>query len=287
MEGLNGNGLNEPGTGMPLPGLFLEEDQTIKLVATDMDGTLLDDPRIVPQDFVEWVERHPELCIVIASGRQYYNMHKLFGGLEDRLVFIAENGGIIFEHGDAVYVDEMTKEDVMECLRRLGNQDRQAVILCGAKSAYMRHHSQEAERNAKMYYENLTFVDDLAACIQKDQIVKIAVFYEGHNAEENYGRLSGWNERLQASLSGECWIDLANRTANKGTALSMIQQKYQISEKESMAFGDYLNDVGLLQRCEMSFAMENAHPDLKKIAKYTAPSNRDGGVQKVLCAAFP
>lgn len=53
-----------------------------------------------------------------------------------------------------------------------------------------------------------------------------------------------------------------------------------------MAFGDYLNDCGLLERCEWSFAMENAHPDLKKIAKYIAPSNQNGGVQKVLQDMF-
>lgn len=287
MERLHWNRLHEPGTDMPLPGLFLEKEQTIRLIATDMDGTLLDDPQVVPQDFMDWVAQHPELCIVIASGRQYYNMRKLFGKMENNLVFIAENGGIVFEHGKVVYVDEMRKEDVMDCLCRLGNQEEQAVILCGAKSAYMQHHSQETERNAKNYYENLTFVDDLTSCVRQDQIVKIAVFYEAHNAEENYAHLSGWNQRLQASLSGESWIDLANVTANKGNALEMLQDNYQISREESMAFGDYLNDIGLLQRCEMSFAMENAHPDLKKIAKYIAPSNREGGVQKVLRAVLP
>lgn len=287
MEHLNFDKFYEPGTETPLPGLFLEKSQTIRLVATDMDGTLLDDPRVVPQEFMDWVALHPQLCIVIASGRQYYNMRKMFGKMEDSLVFIAENGGIVFEHGNVIYINEMKKEDVLDCLYRLGNQDKQAVILCGAKSAYMQHHSQETERNAKNYYENLTFVDALPDCIQQDRIVKIAVYYEGHNAEENYARWSSWNTRLQASLSGESWIDLANVTANKGNALAMLQKKYQISRGESMAFGDYLNDVGLLQCCEMSFAMENAHPDLKKIAKYIAPSNREGGVQKVLRMVFP
>lgn len=264
----------------------MEVCMCIKLVATDMDGTLLDDPRVVPQDFVEWVGRHPELHVVIASGRQYYNMQKLLAEIEDQLIFIAENGGIAFENGKAVHVDEMAGQDVAECIRRFQNQEKQAVILCGREDAYMMHHSQEAEENAKMYYERLTFVDDLMVCIQQDQIVKVAVFFEEHDAEEYYPTLCDLNERLQASLSGECWIDLANKTANKGNALAMIQEKYHISRGESMAFGDYLNDCGLLERCEMSYAMENAHPDLKKIAKYIAPSNRDGGVQKVLQEMF-
>lgn len=106
MEHLNFDKFYEPGTETPLPGLFLEKSQTIRLVATDMDGTLLDDPRVVPQEFMDWVALHPQLCIVIASGRQYYNMRKMFGKMEDSLVFIAENGGIVFEHGNVIYRSE-------------------------------------------------------------------------------------------------------------------------------------------------------------------------------------
>lgn len=177
--------------------------------------------------------------------------------------------------------------DVKECIRRLGEREGQAVILCGEKSAYMQHASQETEKNAKYYYEKLAFTDDLMSCIQDDQIVKIAVYFERHDAEQVYGQLSGLPERVRASLSGECWIDLSNQTANKGNALRFIQEKCHISREESMAFGDYLNDYELLMSCGESYAMENAHPDLKKIAKHIAPPNWEGGVQKVLLSVLP
>ncbi len=265
---------------------FIQRAAGIRLVATDLDGTLLVNPDEVPEDFMEWVSRHPDICIVIASGRQYYNLRKLFDKHKDRLVFVAENGGIVFEGDRALYINEMSKKDVWECMDRIGEKGTQSVILCGEKSAYMRHASPEAEKNAAYYYERLTFVEDLAACIQTDKIVKIAVYFEEHDAERNYDRLCGINERVQASLSGECWIDLSNNNADKGNALTVIQKYYHISREECMAFGDYLNDYGLLINSAESYAMENAHPDLKKIAKHIAPSNQERGVQKVLTSVF-
>lgn len=262
--------------------LFSEKGQGIQLVATDLDGTLLDNPEKVPREFVDWVLRHPEIQVAIASGRQYFNLRKLFSEIEDRLFFVAENGGIVVRNRETLYLDEMTEQDVRACLDRLGNREKQTVILCGEKSAYMMHSSLFAEQNAAYYYEKLTFVEELTACLPHERMIKIAVFFEEHDAGENYDRLCGINERVQASLSGECWIDLSNKTVNKGNALKFIQEKCDITKEESMAFGDYLNDYELLLACGESYAMENAHPDLKKIAKHIAPSNRDGGVQRTL-----
>ena len=50
----------------------------IKLVALDMDGTLLNSKKEKPAEFIPWVEKHPEIKVVIASGRQYYTLEKDF-----------------------------------------------------------------------------------------------------------------------------------------------------------------------------------------------------------------
>ena len=62
----------------------------IKLVALDMDGTLLNSKKEKPAEFIPWVEKHPEMKVVIASGRQYYTLEKDFMEIRDKLIFIAE-----------------------------------------------------------------------------------------------------------------------------------------------------------------------------------------------------
>ena len=116
----------------------------------------------------------------------------------------------------------------------------------------------------------------------KDTLVKIAIFVEDKRAEDAMKYFKDLPDHLAVVLSGDSWIDISNADVNKGTGVRAIQEKYQVTKTQSMAFGDYLNDVGLLASCEESYCMENGHPDLKALAKHIAPSNNAYGVMQVL-----
>lgn len=133
-----------------------------------------------------------------------------------------------------------------------------------------------------MYYARLQLVENLYETASQDTVVKIAIFVEEKKAEAAMQYFDDLKEHLAAVLSGDSWIDISNRTVNKGIAVEAIQKKYGIDRTESMAFGDYLNDVGLIKSCEESYCMENGHPDLKALAKYVTASNDDNGVMRVL-----
>ena len=103
--------------------------------------------------------------------------------------------------------------------------------------------------------------------------------FDATNAEENaYEILKKYNGELLVCLSGHNWVDLMNIGVNKGEAIKIIQENYNISFDETMAFGDYLNDFEMMQNCKYSYAMENAHPKLKEICNYRAKSNDEDGV---------
>lgn len=254
----------------------------IKLVALDMDGTLLDSNKQLPSDFMDWVKNHLDIKTVIASGRQYYTLVKDFIPIKDELVYVAENGGFVFEKGSIIYSNEMQKEDICKCLEWIEDLEGLTPIVCGAKSAYMKKAKESISKEAEMYYTRLQIVEDLYETVSQDIIVKIAVFVDEKMAECAMKHFAHIQEHLAAVLSGDSWIDISNRTVNKGIAVTAIQEKYGINRKESMAFGDYLNDVGLLKSCEESYCMENGHPELKELAKHVTAANDDDGVMKVL-----
>ena len=258
------------------------KDKKIRLVVTDLDGTLLNDRKEVPAGFEEWVCSHPEIRTVIASGRQYYNIYKLFPKAAEKLVFIADNGGLVADRGEFIYVNTMRPETVEACVERFYGKDGHSVILCGEKSAYMKHGSPQLEKNAHMYYERLEFTEDLAGCMVKDRIIKLAVFIEDHNAVTYYAGLQDIPDGVKVVLSGDCWLDIANEEVSKGAALQFLQSRCQIEPAVCMAFGDFLNDESMMRQCAESYAMSNAHPGLKEVAKYIAPSNEEAGVMKVL-----
>jgi Cof subfamily protein (haloacid dehalogenase superfamily) len=258
----------------------------IKLVATDMDGTLLNSQKVKPAGFVPWVLAHPEIKTVIASGRQYYTLERDFEEIRDELTFIAENGALVFDKGEVIYKNVMKREDVLECIKLCRSLQNAATLLCGVKSAYLEERfsrDEEIKQNAILYYDHLEYPEYLEDVLDEDEIVKMAIFFKGASAEENYGAFDVIRSFVKPVLSGDSWVDIQNQDVNKGVAVEAIQKQFHISREESMAFGDYLNDLELLKHVGESYCMINGHDDVKAVAKYiTEYTNDEEGVMKVL-----
>ena len=109
------------------------------------------------------------------------------------------------------------------------------------------------------------------------------IYFKKEKAEESMKYFENIGEKLTAVLSGASWIDIANKTESKGNAIKAICEKYGIAHTEAMGFGDYLNDMSLLESCGESYCMKNGHPTLKALAKYvTEKTNDENGVMEVL-----
>ena len=75
----------------------------IRLIAVDLDGTLLNGRKEIPPDFVPMVEAlYPRVRFVLASGRQYFNLAAMFASVADKLFYFAENGGLIFDGAENI-----------------------------------------------------------------------------------------------------------------------------------------------------------------------------------------
>lgn len=254
----------------------------IKLIATDMDGTLLDSKKEIPDGFFDFIKEHNNTKFVIASGRQYYALKRDFGPVHENLIYIAENGALIFNHDEIIYYDEIAKDDVLYCLDLINKMPYAKAVPCGAKSAYIENPDDHEWKTCSMFCEKLIKTDNIKKAIEDDIIVKIAIYYRNADAEKHTSDFDGLPDHIKSVLSGVSWIDISTAKASKGSAMKAIQDKYQIRAEECMAFGDYFNDVELLQACAESYCMENGHKDMFQYAKYVAPSNDDDGVMKIL-----
>lgn len=256
----------------------------ICLVATDMDGTLLNSKKEKPADFIPWVKSHPEIKTVIASGRPYFTLREEFGGIEDDLVYIADNGGFVYDGKELLYVNEMESEDLHTIIDIIEPLDNVEIVLCGAKYQYQhRIAHQEIDEECKKYYHVVKYLENLHDCVGTDTIAKVAVCILPGDAERIYEILKEHlSDRVAPTLSGAMWIDVSNRSVSKGSAMQHIQEKLHITPEHCMAFGDFPNDLTLLKSVGESYCMENGHDDVKAIAKYIADSNDNDGVMKVL-----
>lgn len=254
----------------------------IRFIATDMDGTLLNDNHEIHEEFDDVFNElcNKEIIFAAASGRQYYNLLKKFENIKDNIIFIAENGSLVIYKGEELQVSSLNRNIAIELIEIGRTIENAYVILCGKKSAYIESSSKRLITQTRKYYEKYEIVEDLTKI--EDEILKVTIC-DFNGAEKNSNHYYNlYKDKVQITVSGEIWLDIICKGVNKGAAISKIQQLLNIKYEETMVFGDYLNDLEMMLSGYYSYAMENAHEDLKKVARFRAKSNNDNGVIDVI-----
>lgn len=254
----------------------------IKFIATDLDGTLLDGERNLPDEIFELIVRLHEQNILFApaSGRQYANVKKLFAPVADKVLFICENGALVKYRGETLHLNPIKDVYLKEAIKEIRSLPDLFPMLCGADCAYIENGEMPFYEYAFRSYTNCVKVDDLEDVIGKEDVCKIAVYDAVAAAENCIKVLPRRLPHLRTILSGYDWCDVSAPDANKGEAIRFIRQAFSLKKEECVAFGDHMNDYEMLLECGRAYVTENAYPPLKKLIGRTVPSNRDGGVIK-------
>lgn len=263
----------------------------IKLIASDMDGTLLDSEKRMPAEILPVVRalRKEGVSFVIASGRQYAALKRDLGELADEVIFIAENGALIMEQDCQLFIDPMAAVDIPEIIRATrGLAGIHPVICCAGAAIVEESAPAEFIRNVQMYYDSSRVVPDLLAASENlHDVCKVAFYDEGDAEHHEYPILRDLlAPRHAVILSGYNWVDIMKPGVDKGRAMKILQQQRGLTPDACMAFGDYLNDLEMLSAVTESYAMDNALESIKAVSKYIAPSNDDNGVIRVIKERF-
>lgn len=259
-------------------------DADIALVAVDLDGTLLTPDHRLPEGFWEVfaaLERRG-VTLVPASGRQFGSVRRLFGEAGDRLVLIGENGGYVGRGDTVIAVSPMAPESeraVIETLRRLPGDLPTEIVRCGVRKAWVEQERPGFAEHVARYYAHIGLVEDVLA--PEDRALKIAVYCHGRSAEVAE-HLASFRDRCQVMVSSPDWVDVMPQGVDKGHAVRDLQATLGVTPARTMAFGDYLNDLGMLAAAEWSFAMPGGRAEVREAARFVAPSNAEGGVVQVL-----
>lgn len=258
-------------------------EYSIKFIATDMDGTLLDQQGELDPAFFDLHHQLEEKGIIFAaaSGRQYYSLKDTFLPIEDKMIFIAENGTLVMRQGQELYSCTIGKEAIHKIINEARKIDGAHLVLCGKRSAYVETKDQQALSEISKYYHCCEQVDDLL--LVEDDFIKLAICHFAGTETHVYPVLNEqFGKDHQVVISAHIWLDLMNIEASKGKAIEHLQNTLGFTFEETMSFGDYFNDVEMLQASYHSYAMENAHADVKASARFRAPGNDEAGVMQVI-----
>ena len=254
----------------------------VKLVVTDMDGTLLNPNHEVSTQFIDqfWALKEKGITVVAASGRQHNRIVEKLAAVENELTVIAENGAMTTFHGKETVFTPYPKGHLNKTLALLKKQENMHPVLCTNGSAFISKGQEKFEPILREFYSAFNVIDRLEDCTQ--EVLKIAIYHFESSEKYIFPLVQDLANEVKIKISGPNWVDLSHPNANKGFALNALQKHLGVSREQTMVFGDYFNDVEMMEQAHFSYAMANAQPEIIKKANYKTGSNSEFGVETVL-----
>ncbi len=259
----------------------------IKLIASDIDGTLVENSTATlhPEMF-DLIRKLKEKGILFcaASGRQYESIKRMFEPVKDDICFLAENGADIRYQGKVISLIEMERkhiEDIVHTIRR-ENTEGDYIVSTNEGSIMDTKNQEFIDLIAYGYNNKFRLVDDVLE--ENVPIIKVAAFKKGSIRKLGESVLiPRFEDKVKATMAGEEWVDYMEASVDKGNAIGIIQKFFGITREETLAFGDNSNDIGLLQAAGQSYAVENALEEVKNVATGTCLSYDKQGVYHKIC----
>lgn len=252
----------------------------IKLIASDLDGTLLLPDGSLPEETFAVIQAlHARgILFCVASGRQYESLKRLFAPVADKVLFIAENGALVFYKDVQLLCETLPAATLPKILFAIREETAVHPLLCCADYAYAQDEHPAFLTECAKYYPHFKRINLLQDAPEKNRICKIALFDERGTTTFKEKRLAELLPECRVTISGKSWTDISMPETNKGKAMRFIQNYFAIQSKECMAFGDYMNDLELLLACEHAYVTDNGFTPLKERIGNVIPSNAEKGV---------
>ncbi|MEK4510050.1 Cof-type HAD-IIB family hydrolase [Paenibacillus sp. FSL K6-2524] len=257
-----------------------------KLIALDVDGTLLSDNHELTEGTMETIKKIAEqgtefvLCTGRAPGSSIPFMKQM--GLE----------GYIITHNGAATVDVRTEEIIHEFAMNPHGLDSY-IDYCHKNNVhfdvnttfalYVQGAAGLSQEALDLYGKFMVVPKELPGWADMSEpIVKFTVTGQMEELDKVYADWSLWTQEFNMLRSGDFFIDLMHKEASKGAALKKLAEKRGIPAENVMAIGNYYNDLTMLTFAGLGVAMDNSPLEVKAAANAITASNNDEGVKLAL-----
>ena len=265
----------------------------IKIVATDMDGTLLDPrgqldlPRL--EKILDKLD-HRGVRFVIATGNEVHRMRQLLGHLAERVVLVVANGARIFENNELLQAQTWDDAMVDRALAYFkGRECQDQFVVTAMNGGFVKEGTVFTELDKFMtpemiekLYQRMNFVDEFDPNLFGG-VLKMSMVVGEERLDSVLQEVNDlFDGRVRAVSSGYGCIDILQDGIHKAWGLVELLKRWNLKPEQIMAFGDSENDIEMLELAGISYTMENAEEAVKRVATKVAPANSQAGVYKVL-----
>lgn len=255
----------------------------IKLIATDIDGTIL-----IPEgEFTQGVKTcikklsNQGVKVVLVTGRMNAAAVRIAEDLELKTPVVSYQGGLVVD-GDKKLYERYLTEEQSERVLRWAEQEKIHINLYNNDVLYSQTDCYEVQRycnNLHTEYSVKPFCN-----IKKTKINKLlAIDYSNPSRIDKYEKeLPKIFPDLYIVKSTPYFLEFSNKEASKFCAVEFLQQYWNLDKSEILTIGDQNNDIALLQAGGIKVAMGNATEELKKYADYVTDSVYNDGFVKAV-----
>lgn len=279
----------------------------IKVIASDMDGTLVNNNHEIDEETAKAIKKAEEkgIIFVISTGREYENVKYLLDKQNIKCQCILSNGAEYRDEMgnilDVININEKSSRKILKILKENNISARmftnkgiyttatkeEALLEVTFRTLAFDPHltKEEAKKIAEKekFFTCLKYIDDFEKFFEEGiEIRKFVAFHEDIKLIEKLKKIIGEIEGLAVSSSFNDNIEITDINAQKGIILEKVITKMGIDKKDVMILGDSFNDYSMFEIFEESVAMKNAIPEVKKIAKYITDTNDNQGVAKAI-----
>ena len=257
----------------------------ISLVLADVDGTLVNEQKVLTQRAQAAVQRLREADIrfAITSGRPPRGMAMLFDDLKLDTPIAGFNGGLFVTPQLAILDQKTLPDDIAaQAIGLIRSNDLDVWVYRGNDWLITKADAPHVAREAWTVQFKPTIVPDVSE--ELGQIAKIVgvsddlAKVQRCEAEAQ----AAFGQRATANRSQPYYLDITHKDANKGAVVEFLSRYLKVPAAEIATIGDQPNDVLMFKRSCFSIAMGNAPDQVKKQANVTTDSYNDEGFAKAM-----
>ncbi len=258
----------------------------IRLIASDLDGTLLGEDSRLSSTTVEALRRAADagVTVVAATGRSQHSALDLLRPSGAFSWAVCSNGATRYNMATDQLIHHTTIPSavVEQFLQRLRAEKGEVGVAweteerLGWDVLYEQHRNALVPRPIPQEGRIVPFPVGV-------DLIKLLVTHPEHTHDEWLDIVSPLaGEEMFVSTSGTDFVEITHASATKGQELAKLCEMLEIDSSEVVAFGDQVNDLDMIQWAGLGFAMENASPKVKAVADRVAPHHRDHGVATII-----
>jgi Cof subfamily protein (haloacid dehalogenase superfamily) len=255
----------------------------VRLIASDMDHTLLDEHGDLPPDFHHYLRRLNAVGVtfVAASGRPLNRLKQMFPPHEG-MAYVGDNGGTV-SVGDTVLFQSLLSPQSYRAMAALTLGCTPGVpVVSGPDAAYVSSAHREHEPYLSTFNPRIVFVDDFDGL--DAEVDKFSVYLPTGESRRYHDEVFGpaYADDFSVTVGGPVWVDMMNAGVHKGHGIRVLARHFGLRREQLMAFGDAYNDLEMLDEVHHSYAVSNAYDEVRRRARFIAGSNADHGVLTVI-----